>query len=129
MVSSKENDKKPRLDECSEAEIDDEEVGANEAMLDEKKDKEKETPENPNQGILYYLMAHHLWIFAIWLIPISLVYDIFWWFRTRWTYWMCRRHATLRHDDKVTIANYSIIMSLYLFCFRLSSFTIFRGIN
>jgi hypothetical protein len=57
--------------------------------------------DDPNSGLLYYLMAHHLWIFAIPLVPISLGYDLFWWLRTRWTFWCCKSNANLRHDDKV----------------------------
>ena len=56
---------------------------------------------DPNSGVMYYLVNNHLWIFAIWLVPISVLYDIFWWFRTRWTYWMFRRSVNCRHDEKV----------------------------
>ena len=34
-------------------------------------------------GILDYLIKEHLWIFAIWVVPISVVYDFFWYLRTR----------------------------------------------
>ena len=54
-----------------------------------------------NEGVLAYLLANHLWIFAIWLIPLSVFYDIFWWFRARFVYWLCRSNAHLRHDEKV----------------------------
>ena len=67
-----------------------------------KVDKEAKTP-TENSGILFYLLAHHQWIFAIWLVPISIFYDIFWWVRARWNYVMCKRNANLRHDEKVRI--------------------------
>ena len=57
---------------------------------------------DPNQGVLYYLVNNHMWIFAIWLIPISVCYDIFWWFRTRLNYWLCKRNVSLKHEDKVS---------------------------
>ncbi len=94
---------KARLDELSEAE---EEV----AMLDkEKGDPEKpvkgeDEEDDPNKGFWFYMLDNHLWMFAIWLVPISLGYDIFWWFRARINWWMCGRHATRRHEDKVEFA-------------------------
>ena len=51
--------------------------------------------------MLYYLINNHLWIFAIWLVPISLVYDIFWWVRTRLNFLTCSRNSNLRHEQKV----------------------------
>lgn len=69
---------------------------------EEKKDDQPEKKDkDPNSGIMFYLMSHHLWIFAIWLVPISIVYDVIWWIRARWTYWICRSNANLRHDEKV----------------------------
>ena len=66
--------------------------------------------ENPNQGVLYYLVNNHMWIFAIWLIPISVCYDIFWFCRTRINYWLCKRNVNVKHEDKVsqTPIQYSI---------------------
>ena len=66
---------------------------------------QKEKPENKNDGLLFYIMEHHQWIFAIWLIPISLFYDIFWWFRTRWNFFMCKSNANLKHEEKVGFTN------------------------
>ena len=57
--------------------------------------------DDPNSGVLYYLINNHLWIFAIWLVPISLVYDIFWWVRTRLNFLTCSRNSNLRHEQKV----------------------------
>ena len=62
----------------------------------------KPDKEDPNQGILFYLVNNHMWIFAIWLIPISVFYDIFWWFRARLNYCLSKRNATLKHEDKVS---------------------------
>ena len=76
----------------------------NESEVLEMKDVDTEDTaptKNPNSGLLYYLMYNHLWIFAIWVVPISVIYDIFWWFRTRMSYWICKRNATSRHDEKV----------------------------
>ena len=56
----------------------------------------KKDIENPNKGALYYMLNNHQWVFAIWLIPISLCYDIFWWCRARTTYWLCRRNSNMR---------------------------------
>lgn len=64
------------------------------------KEDEKEE-ENPNPGILHYLIANHLWLFAIWLVPISVLYDVYWWLHARFTYWFCRNNSHVRHDDKV----------------------------
>lgn len=47
------------------------------------------------------MLNNHQWVFAIWLIPISLCYDIFWWCRARIIYWLFRRNSNMRHDDKV----------------------------
>lgn len=55
------------------------------------------------QGVMFYLMTYHMWIFAIWLIPLSVFYDIFWWFRARFNYWFRRSNAHLRHDEKVRL--------------------------
>ena len=56
----------------------------------------KKAKENPNSGPLFYMLNNHQWVFAIWLIPISLCYDIFWWCRARITYWLCRRNSNMR---------------------------------
>ena len=58
-----------------------------------------------NSGLLYYLMDKHQWIFAIWLIPISLCYDIFWWFQVRWNFWMCKSNVNRLHCEKVIISS------------------------
>lgn len=56
-----------------------------------KEDGLKKSDHNdPNSGILFYLIDKHMWLFAIWLIPISLCYDIYWWFQVRWNYLMCK---------------------------------------
>ena len=39
--------------------------------------KEKEDDPKPNDGLLYYIMDRHMWVFTIFLVPISLVYDIY----------------------------------------------------
>lgn len=72
-------------------------------VVEEKNDDqpEKKKDKDPNSGIMFYLMTNHLWIFAIWLVPISIVYDVFWWLRARLTYLICRSNASLRHDEKV----------------------------
>ena len=72
------------------------------SLENEKNPENPGIPENPNPGLLAYLMINHQWIFAIWLVPISVIYDIFLWFRTRVNFLMCRRNSNLRHDEKVT---------------------------
>ncbi len=32
---------------------------------------------NPNEGFLYYLMDRHMWIFTLFLVPVSLIYDVY----------------------------------------------------
>ena len=68
---------------------------------DEENLSKKSKEEDPNSGIIFYLLDNHMWIFAIWLIPISIFYDIFWWCQARWTYWMCKSNRHLIHDEKV----------------------------
>ena len=94
-----ENVKKRSIVEDTEDEDEINVVKENQAL--EETPKEKGNEKDPNSGVLFYLMTNHLWIFAIWLVPISVIYDIFWWFRARWNYWMCKRTAHLRHDEKV----------------------------
>ena len=74
---------------------DEDEVGFKNGEVKKKDDKPV------NEGVLAYLLANHMWIFAIWLIPLSVFYDIFWWCRARFVYWLCRSNAHLRHDEKV----------------------------
>ena len=74
--------------------------------------------ENPNKGVLYYLVHNHMWIFAIWLIPISVFYDILWWFRARINYWLSKRNTNLKHEDKVRI---TLWRSISAFCSHLQS--------
>ena len=71
-------------------------------------DSSKQPDEEENLGILFYILARHQWVFAIWLIPISICYDIFMWFRARWNYWTCnhlayngRAYAKHLHREKV----------------------------
>jgi len=69
---------------------------------DNTEDGSKKSDKNdPNSGFLFYLIDKHMWIFAIWLIPISLCYDIYWWFQVRWNYLMCKSNANRLHDEKV----------------------------
>ena len=72
----------------------------NEITVEEVKVKD-DIKDDPNSGVMYYLMNNHLWIFAIWLVPISLIYDIFWWARTRINFLVCSSNSNLRHDQKV----------------------------
>ena len=39
---------------------------------------EDDPPESKDDddGLLFYMMDRHLWIFAIFLVPISLIYDV-----------------------------------------------------
>ena len=60
----------------------------------------KKDTENPNKGALFYMLNNHQWVFAIWLIPISLCYDLFWWCRARIFYWLFRRNSNLRLRKK-----------------------------
>ena len=89
-------------------EDEDEILFANEdcAMNDQKDPPTK--PEKDNEsGLLFYILEKHQWIFAIWLIPISIIYDIFWWVRTRWNYFICKSNANRKHEEKVGfIANF-----------------------
>ena len=39
--------------------------------------KEKEEDPKPNEGLLYYIMDQHMWVFTIFLVPISLISDIY----------------------------------------------------
>jgi len=55
----------------------------------------------PNQSFMYQLMTEHIWMFTVWIIPISVCYDILWWVRTRWIYWISRKDSHLRHYEKV----------------------------
>ena len=41
------------------------------------KTKAKVEDPKPNDGFLYYVMDQHMWIFTIFLVPISLIYDIY----------------------------------------------------
>lgn len=50
------------------------------------KAKEEDIP-NPNQGFLYYLMDRHMWIFTIFLVPISLIYDVYFKLYTLFNLW------------------------------------------
>ena len=78
----------------------------------------KPDKEEPNQGVLFYLVNNHMWIFAIWLIPISVFYDILWWFRARINYWLSKRNTNLKHEDKVRI---TLWRSISAFCSHLQS--------
>ena len=100
-------------------------------------------------GLLEYLVQNHLWIFAIWIVPLSVAYDIVWYIRTRWGMGICVFHALLllfidkikplfrltfaltskkevRHEDKVKdvqkqVRSYSTSTTLLLlFCWFLS---------
>ena len=88
MMESKINVKRRSLIEETEEE--------NEAFVPDDDTIAKKDIENPNKGALYYMLNNHQWVFAIWLIPISLCYDIFWWCRARITYWLCRRNSNMR---------------------------------
>ena len=75
-------------------------------------DSSKQPVEEQSAGILFYILERHQWIFAIWLIPISICYDIFMWFRARWNYWTrnqiaydCKSFAKHIHKEKVTCSN------------------------
>jgi hypothetical protein len=39
--------------------------------------KVEDPPKRSNDGLLYYLMDRHMWIFTLFLVPISLVYDVY----------------------------------------------------
>jgi hypothetical protein len=46
-------------------------------MAKTKEDRQLDgSPPNPNDGFLCYLMDRQMWIFAILLVPISLIYDL-----------------------------------------------------
>ena len=71
-------------------------------------DSSKQSVEEQSSGILFYILERHQWMFAIWLIPISICYDIFMWFRARWNYWTrnqiaydCKSYAKHVHKEKV----------------------------
>lgn len=51
-------------------------------------------------GLMGYLMQKYLWAFTIWLIPMSVVYDILLFIRTRVNFWMRSRNST-KHEEKV----------------------------
>jgi hypothetical protein len=36
-----------------------------------------EDPPKANDGFLYWLMDRHMWVFTMFLVPISLVYDLY----------------------------------------------------
>ena len=39
--------------------------------------KVEDPPKRSNDGLLYYLMDRHMWIFTLFLVPISLIYDVY----------------------------------------------------
>ena len=39
--------------------------------------KAEDPTKRSNDGLLYFLMDRHMWIFTIFLVPISLVYDCY----------------------------------------------------
>ncbi len=51
-------------------------------------------------GLMSYLMQKHLAFFAVWLLPISIVYDMFLFVQTRLNFWL-RSLKTKKHEDKV----------------------------
>ena len=61
--------------------------------------KEKEEDLKPNDGLLYYIMDQHMWVFTIFLVPISLVYDIY--FKIYLTINLWRdRHKVIKQMEK-----------------------------
>ena len=71
-------------------------------------DSSQQPVEEQSSGILFYILERHQWVFAIWLIPISICYDIFMWFRARWNYWTSnhlayngKAYAKHLHREKV----------------------------
>jgi len=60
-----------------------------------------EDPPNPNEGLLYYLMDKHMWIFTIFLVPVSLLYDVYFKMYTLFHLWKDSQKAFKDHDKKV----------------------------
>ena len=56
-----------------------------------------------NTGIIHYVMVNHMWVFTIWLIPISILYDFLWWIHAKYTYWVNLRRPSIRHEAKVIL--------------------------
>ena len=73
-----------------------------------KRSRETEKTQNPpsyekkrNGGILKYLIEHYPWVLTMWLIPLSVFYDMFSWVQTQVTYWANKKKSSLRHEAKV----------------------------
>ena len=73
-----------------------------------KRSRETEKTENPpchekrrNGGILKFLIEHYPWVLTMWLIPLSVFYDMYSWVQTQVTYWANQKKSSLRHEAKV----------------------------
>ncbi len=69
-------------------------------------------------GPLEYLVQNHLWIFAIWIVPISVLYDVFWYLRTRWVRWVVgpalppgQKVEELSNKSRKETANFAALFS------------------
>ena len=83
-------------------------------------DSSQQPDEEQSSGILFYILERHQWMFAIWLIPISICYDIFMWFRARWNYWTSnhlayngKAYAKHLHREKVICRSQFYIQLVY----------------
>jgi len=52
-------------------------------------------------GFLEYLVQNHLWMFAIWLVPLSVVYDVFCYIRTRLNFLLSSGGDQREHEERV----------------------------
>ena len=64
------------------------------------KEKDEDvSPSDANSGFLYYLMTNHMWIFAVIIVPISLVYDLYTYILIQLNFYLGA--STAKHDEKV----------------------------
>lgn len=55
--------------------------------------------EKGDMNLIDYIMTYHQWIFVIWIVPISVLYDCFWFIRTRLSYTLTNTKGS--HEERV----------------------------
>ena len=65
------------------------------------KTKAKVEDPKPNDGFLYYVMDQHMWIFTIFLVPISLIYDIYFKVYLMINLWKDRQKVRKTRENKL----------------------------
>ena len=46
-----------------------------------------------------WIVENHFWVFAIWVVPISLLFDVFYYICTRYNYFFSK--GSVKHAEKV----------------------------